>query len=99
MSIDCTSDCTQTVQLNEMRRRILFLAACGYTNERIGEVVHIAPSTVKVYLAEIRACLGAQSRIEAVVAALLLGMIDGDGVAADLLPRMRRVAAANREIV
>lgn len=51
--------------LSDRERAILVLAEAGKTNKQIGKELHLAPGTVRNYLADAAQKLGAHNRIEA----------------------------------
>lgn len=66
----------QVASLTEQERAIVQLVARGMTNREIGQQLHLAPDTVKKYLAKVSTKLGARTRSEAVAIALRDHLID-----------------------
>lgn len=54
----------------------LLWASRGKSSSDIGEILSLSPRTVDSYLEKVCAKLGVRSRIEAVVAAVRMGVID-----------------------
>jgi DNA-binding NarL/FixJ family response regulator len=63
------------VRLSPREHLVLQLIGRAYPNKRIARNLGIAPETVKSHAKSIFVKLGARSRIEAVVRALMLGLI------------------------
>ena len=55
---------------------VLRLVALGWSNERIGDELGVSMNTVRTHLANLRAKLGAETRLEAVMAGLRLGLLE-----------------------
>lgn len=68
--------CVVMIPLSPRQRQILILCARNLTNEEIGVRLGIKPDTVKSHLYRAFARLGVNSRIEAVVEALIHGHLD-----------------------
>ncbi|PWH13957.1 MAG: DNA-binding response regulator [Anaerolineae bacterium] len=62
-------------ELSERENQVLQLLVEGLTNKQIAAQLQLRPSTVKQYISNILAKLHAQSRTEAVAAALKMGLI------------------------
>ena len=54
---------------------VLQLISLGHSNKRVAQRLGITPQTVKSHAEKIFVKLGAQSRLEAVMRALMLGLI------------------------
>ena len=63
------------VPLTEREADVLSLLAQGHTNKEIAHALHIAEDTVKSHVRHILAKLGAQSRTQATLAAMRLGLV------------------------
>jgi NarL family two-component system response regulator LiaR len=63
------------VPLTEREGDVLGLLARGHTNKEIAHALHIAEDTVKSHVRHILAKLGAQSRTQATLAAMRLGLV------------------------
>lgn len=63
-------------ELSERENQVLQLLVEGLTNKQIAAQLQLRPSTVKQYISNILAKLHAQSRTEAVAAALKMGLIE-----------------------
>jgi DNA-binding CsgD family transcriptional regulator len=55
---------------------VLVLVAGGRSNSEIGEALFISKKTASVHVANIKAKLGAQSRVEIVTSAIGLGLVE-----------------------
>ena len=55
---------------------VLRLVALGWSNERIGDELGVTLNTVRTHLANLRGKLGAETRLEAVMAGLRLGLLE-----------------------
>jgi two-component system, NarL family, response regulator LiaR len=64
--------------LTEREREVLLLLAQGYSNKEIGRDLQIAEDTVKTHIKHILAKLGVQSRTQAVLGAMRLGLVSGE---------------------
>jgi len=64
--------------LTEREREVLLLLAQGYSNKEIGCDLEIAEDTVKTHIKHILAKLGVQSRTQAVLGAMRLGLVSGE---------------------
>lgn len=64
--------------LTEREREVLLLLAQGYSNKDIGRDLQIADDTVKTHVKHILAKLGVQSRTQAVLGAMRLGLVSGE---------------------
>ena len=64
--------------LTEREREVLLLLAQGYSNQEIGRDLQIAEDTVKTHVKHILAKLGVQSRTQAVLGAMRLGLVSGE---------------------
>jgi len=65
--------------LTEREIEVLRLLALGLANKEIGRELGISEDTVKTHVSRILAKLGAQSRTQAALHAMRLGLIDVDG--------------------
>jgi ATP/maltotriose-dependent transcriptional regulator MalT len=63
------------VHLTPREADVLAQLATGATNQRIGEVLHLSPTTVKSHLAAIYGKLGVSSRTAAVSKARETGLL------------------------
>ena len=66
--------------LTDRERDVLVLLCQGATNREIGAALFISASTAGVHVSNILHKLGASGRVEAVRAALRLGLVSGDAV-------------------
>jgi len=64
--------------LTEREREVLLLLAQGYSNQEIGRDLQIAEDTVKTHVKHILAKLGVQSRTQAVLGAMRLGLVSSE---------------------
>jgi DNA-binding NarL/FixJ family response regulator len=64
-----------SIELTPLEREILFAIAKGLSNEEVGSVVALDRRSVRTQLGHIYGKLGVRSHVEAVVAALRLGLI------------------------
>jgi NarL family two-component system response regulator LiaR len=64
--------------LTEREREVLLLLAQGYSNKDIGRDLQIADDTVKTHVKHILAKLGVQSRTQAVLGAMRLGLVSSE---------------------
>ncbi len=64
--------------LTAHERRILMLISKGLSNHEIAQLVTLTPGTVRIYVSQILAKLGAANRAEAVALALGRGILRGD---------------------
>ena len=62
--------------LTELEHRVLRLSATGLLTDEVAEQLGIAPDEVRRHVAGAMAALGARSKLEAVVRAVNLGLID-----------------------
>ena len=74
-SPDATGSSKPLEALSERETVILRLVAQGLSNPEIGERLHLAHGTVRNYVSEIMAKLGATDRTQAAVVASRLGLI------------------------
>lgn len=65
--------------LTAREREILHLLAGGYANREIAEALHLSTGTVKNHVSHVLAKLGVRDRTRAVLRALDLGLIAGEG--------------------
>ncbi len=63
--------------LTDMEVQILRLISRGMTNEQIGAVVSLSPSTIKYHITKLAETLGASNRVTLAVAAVRLGLDRG----------------------
>lgn len=61
--------------LSETETEIMRLVSRGMTNEQIGSLVNLSPSTVKYHIARLSEKLGAHNRVTLAVAAVHLGLV------------------------
>lgn len=66
---------TMTEPLTERETEVLRLLSQGHANKEIGRLLQIAEDTVKTHVRHILAKLGVQSRTQAVLVALRLGLV------------------------
>lgn len=64
------------ITLSDQQRAILELAAAGLTNREIGAKLYISHYTVKDHLVRIMRKLGTSKRVETVIAAAEMGLLD-----------------------
>lgn len=64
--------------LTERETEVLRLLALGYANKEIGRKLHITDKTVKTHVSSILAKLGVQSRTQAALHAVRIGLVSGD---------------------
>jgi DNA-binding CsgD family transcriptional regulator len=76
--------------LTDRELEVLKMAACGLSNARITDALHLSEATVKRHLANVYEKLGESSRNEAVSVALAGGVARMDGPPAARWPRSRR---------
>ena len=62
--------------LTEMARLVLQLSATGLLTDEVAERLGIAPDEVRRHVAAAMAALGARSKLEAVLLALRLGVVN-----------------------
>jgi len=65
--------------LSERERQALCLSATGLLTDEVAEQIGIPPAEVRRHVTGAMAVLGARSKLEAVVLALELGLIDLPG--------------------
>jgi DNA-binding NarL/FixJ family response regulator len=65
-------------ELTPREREILNLIAKGCTNRQVAETLHVAVGTVEVHIHNILKKLEVKSRMQAIFAAMRLGLIDND---------------------
>ncbi|QBD83050.1 response regulator transcription factor [Ktedonosporobacter rubrisoli] len=68
-------DAESVCSLTERETNVLNLLAQGCSNKEIAQVLHIAEDTVKTHIRHILAKLGVQSRTQATLAAMRLGLV------------------------
>ncbi|MHB1004373.1 MAG: Kelch repeat-containing protein [Chloroflexota bacterium] len=73
-----------TDPLSEREREILRLVALGATNQRIAHELVISINTVKVHVRNVFTKIGVNSRAEAALYAVRVGLVQADGVPAGL---------------
>ncbi len=66
---------TDSNELSERERQILFLVATGASNKEIAKALFISTNTVKVHLRNIFSKIGASSRTEAAMIAVRMGIV------------------------
>ena len=71
---------SRTEVLSEREREVLSLMAKGLANREIGERLWIAEATVKTHVTHILAKLGQSDRVQAVLAAVRLGLVDAEEI-------------------
>ena len=69
----CSS--SATTELNPRQREVLRLVAEGLSNREIASRTHLSEYTVKGYVEEILARLGARNRVHAAIVATKQGLI------------------------
>ncbi len=62
--------------LTEREQNVLFYVSQGLINSEIAEKLHISVHTVKAHLEAIYDKFGVKNRVQAVVKAVVLGLID-----------------------
>jgi DNA-binding NarL/FixJ family response regulator len=67
--------------LTERETEVLRLMALGYANKEIGRKLHITDKTVKTHVSSILAKLELQSRTQAALHAVRIGLVSGDEAA------------------
>lgn len=67
-------------ELNERERDVLNWVAAGKSDWQVAQILSVSPKTVNYHVENAKRKLGAVSRIQAVVEAVRLGLIDGQGV-------------------
>ena len=63
--------------LTRREREVLALLGAGRSNDEIGEILYVSGKTVSVHIANIKAKLGASSRVEMAIYAIESGMVEG----------------------
>jgi DNA-binding CsgD family transcriptional regulator len=63
--------------LTRRELEVLALIGAGRSNGEIGELLYVSKKTVSVHVANIKAKLGASSRVEIAVYAIQLGLVEG----------------------
>lgn len=66
--------------LTERELNVLFYLAKGLVNTQIADNLHISVHTVKAHLEAIYEKLNVNNRIQAVIKAIILGLIDLNGI-------------------
>ena len=61
--------------LTEREMEVLYLLSQGYANKEIAHSLHVPEDTVKTHVRHILSKLGAQSRTQAILAAIRLGLV------------------------
>jgi DNA-binding NarL/FixJ family response regulator len=61
--------------LTRREREVLYLLAKGFSNKEIMQQLHVTEATVKAHVRHILSKLGAQSRIQAILFAMRLGLV------------------------
>ena len=62
--------------LTEREQNVLYYLAQGFVNSEIGEKLHISVHTVKAHLEAIYCKFGVKNRVQAVIKAVMLGIVD-----------------------
>ncbi len=62
--------------LTEREQNVLFYVAQGFINSEIADKLHISVHTVKAHLEAIYEKFGVKNRVQAVIKAVVLGVID-----------------------
>ena len=62
--------------LTELERLVLRLSATGLTTAEVAAELGMSPDEVRRHMARVMAALGASSKLEAVLLALRLGLVD-----------------------
>ncbi|HRK17934.1 MAG TPA: helix-turn-helix domain-containing protein [Hyphomicrobiaceae bacterium] len=65
--------------LNERERDVLNWVATGKSDWQVAQILSVSPKTVNYHVENAKRKLGAMTRIQAVVEAVRLGLIDGRG--------------------
>lgn len=86
---------TDAPQISEREREILRLVAKGATNQQIAQELSISVNTVKVHLRNIFGKIGANSRTEATVFAMQMGLVSLPGTELLEPPALATVAVAD----
>ena len=73
---DATEEDGAESALTEREMDVLRLVALWWSNERIGDELGVSMNTVRTHLANLRAKLDAEKRLEAVMAGLRLGLLE-----------------------
>ena len=73
--------CPSAVRLTARELEVLKLLCEGLPNKLISRTLHISAGTVKSHIGSILRALGVSSRLQAVVRARQLGLLNGSGVA------------------
>ena len=63
--------------LTRREREVLALLGAGRSNAEIGALLYVSKKTVSVHVANIKAKLGATSRVEIAIFAMRFGYVDG----------------------
>jgi DNA-binding CsgD family transcriptional regulator len=63
-------------EMTHMEREVLFAIAKGLSNAEVGRVVGLDRRTVRTHLGHIYSKLGVRSHVDAVIAALKLGLVE-----------------------
>lgn len=63
-------------ELSPREKQVLSLVACGYSNEKIAQLMFISPHTVKNHIRSILPKMKASDRTQAAVKAVKLGILD-----------------------
>lgn len=66
---------TSALKLSRQGREVLYWAASGYSTSRIGDKLHIAESTVRAHIANVKRCLGVRKLSHAIARALKHNLI------------------------
>lgn len=82
------------VPLSEREREVLALAATGLSNQEIAHQLVISVNTVKVHMRSIFEKLGVQSRTEATLVAIRMGLVSVPG--SDAVPAQQATIAEER---
>ena len=62
--------------LTDREQNVLFYVAQGFINSEIADKLHISVHTVKAHLEAIYEKFGVKNRVQAVIKAVVLGVID-----------------------
>lgn len=70
--------------LTERELNVLSLLACGYTNNKISDILHISVHTTKAHLESIYDKLDISNRLQAVIKGIKLGLIQPNDILTDI---------------
>ena len=64
------------LDLTPREREVLALLGAGRSNDEIGEILYVSGKTVSVHIANVKAKLGASSRVEMALYAIESGLVE-----------------------